>query len=132
MTKKSRFRGPLDKQHVKHAQALLKSTSQHLYDIHWSLPIQLNWRKSLLLTSEILGRLVTTLTVNEKYPVFNRDNSTIPIQMEISQKQEKFCKFFFCFLKICIKFWIFWTKRWPSELLYLRNYQFQKRSLINV
>ena len=33
MSKKSRLRGPFDKQHGKRAQALLKSASQHLYDI---------------------------------------------------------------------------------------------------
>ena len=34
MSKKSRFRGSFDKQHGKHAQALLKSASQNLYHIH--------------------------------------------------------------------------------------------------
>ena len=33
MSKKSRFRGPFGKQHVKRAQALLKSASEHLYHI---------------------------------------------------------------------------------------------------
>ena len=37
-SKMSNLRGPFDKQHGKRAKALLKSASQHLYHIHWSLP----------------------------------------------------------------------------------------------
>ena len=33
MPKKSRFRGPSEKQHGKGVQALLKSASQHVYQI---------------------------------------------------------------------------------------------------
>ena len=40
MAQKSCFRGPFDKQHGRPSQALLKSPSQHLYHIHWSLPSQ--------------------------------------------------------------------------------------------
>ena len=35
MSQKSPFRVPLDKQHVKLAQTLLKSSRQHLYHIYW-------------------------------------------------------------------------------------------------
>ena len=73
MSKKSPLRGPFDKQHGKRTQALLKSASQHLYDIHRSLPGQVSWKKSLVLTREIFGLLVNTLAVNEKYPVVNRE-----------------------------------------------------------
>ena len=90
MFKTSRFRGPFDKQHGKRPQALLKSASQHLYHIHGSLPRKLSWKKSLLLTCKILGLLVNTLAADEKYPVLNRDNLTIPIEMQLSQKQKAF------------------------------------------
>ena len=99
MFKKSYFRGPFDKQHGKRAQALLKSASQHLYHIHRSLPRKLSWKKSLLLTCKILGLLVNTLAADEKYPVLNRDNLAIPIQMQLSQKQKTFSRFFAAFLK---------------------------------
>ena len=99
MSKKSCFRGPFDKQHGKRAQALLKSASQHLYHIHRSLPRKLSWKKSLLLTCKILGLLVNTLAADEKYPVLNRDNLTIPIQMQLSLKQKTFYQFFAAFSK---------------------------------
>ena len=99
MTKKSRSRWPFDKQHGKRAQALLKSASHHLYHIHWSLPRQLIWKKFLLLKCQILGLLVKTLAADEKYPAPNKDNLTIPNQMQLSQKK----KFFF-------NFWVdFWN-----------------------
>ena len=91
MSKNCLLRGPFDKQHGKGAQALLKSASQHLYHIHGSLPRKLSWKKSLLLTCKILGLLVNTLAADEKYPVLNRDNLTIPIQMLLYRKQKAFC-----------------------------------------
>ena len=54
---------------------------------------------SLLLTCKILGLLVNTLAANEKYLVLHRENLTIPIQMQLSQEQKTFPKFFAVFLK---------------------------------
>ena len=73
-------------QHGKRAQALSKLSSQHLYYIHWPLPSQWSSKKSLLLRWKILILLVNTLAAVEKYPVLYRDNLTLPIQMELSQK----------------------------------------------
>ena len=94
MPKKSRLRACLDKQHGKHGQALFKSVSQHVYHIHRSLPRKLSWKKSLLLTWKILGLLVNTLAADEEYPVLKRDNSRIPIEMQLSQKENNFSEFF--------------------------------------
>ena len=99
MPKTSRFRGSFGKQHGKRAEALLKSASQHLYHILWSLPSQLSWKRSLFLTCQILVLLVDTLAVDEKYPVLNRDNLTIPIQMQLSQKHKTFSQYFPSFSK---------------------------------
>ena len=104
MSKKSGFRGLFDKQHGKRAKALLKCASQHLYQIHWSLPSQLNRKKSFFLTWKTLVLLLNTLAADEKYPVLNRDNLAIPIQMQLSQKQKTFWKFFAAFLKFCLNF----------------------------
>ena len=50
-------------------------------------------KESLLLTWQILGLLVKTLAADEKYPVLDSDNLTIPIQMQLSQKQKHFSEF---------------------------------------
>ena len=99
MSKKSRSRGQFDRQHGKSAQALFKSASQYHYHIHRSLLNKLSWKKSLLLTCKILGLLVNTLAVDEKYLVFQRDNLTRPIQMQLSQQQKNILNFFSAFLK---------------------------------
>ena len=93
MSKKPHLREPFDKQHGKHVQELLKSTSQHLYHIHSSRPGQLSWKKSLLLTCQILGLLVNNLDADDKYPVLNRDNLAIPVRMQLSQKIKGFLNF---------------------------------------
>ena len=107
MSEKFSFRGCFDKQYGKHAQTQLNSASQHLYHVYWSLARKFCSKKSLLLTCQILGLLVNTLATDEKYPVLNRENLTIPIQMQLSQKQKTFCKAFAAFLKSELNFEIF-------------------------
>ena len=104
MSKKSSFIGCLDKHYGKRAETLLKSASQQLYHIHWSLASKLCLKKSLLSTGQILELLVNTLATDEKYPVLNRDNLTIPIQIQLSDKQKCFSKFFAAFLKFTLNF----------------------------
>ena len=66
MSKKSHFRGPFDKQRGKRVQALSKSASQHLDQIHCSLRSQLSSKKFLLMTCQVLGLLVNSLAADEK------------------------------------------------------------------
>ena len=54
--------------------------------------------------------LVNTLAVDEKYPVLNKDNLAIPIQMQLSQKQKTFYHFLATFLKSSLNFEQFETK----------------------
>ena len=115
MSRKFRFRGCFGKQYGKRSQILLKSASQHLYSIHCSLARKFCSKKSLLLTCQILGLLVNTLAANEKYPVLNRDNLTIPIQMQLSQKQKTFSEFFAAFLKSRLNFKYFLKKDDPPR-----------------
>ena len=119
MSKKSRFRGCFDKQYGKRAQALLKSASQHLYHIHRSLPRKLSWKKSLLLTCKILGLLVNTLAADEKYPVLNRDKLSIPIQMQLSEKESTFSQLSVAFLKSRSIFKCFEKERYPHRFCLL-------------
>ena len=119
MSVKSSFRGAFDKQHGKRAQALLKSWSQHLYQIRLSLASQWSWKNSLLLTWKILGLLVNTLPTDGKYPVVNRDNLTIPIQMQLSEKQKTFPELFHKFLKSRFNFKHFEKKDDPHRFCIL-------------
>ena len=98
------FRGPFNKQHGKRSKAPLKCASVNFYQIHWSLQSQLSWKKSLLLTCKILGLPVITLAADEKYPVLNTDNLTIPIQIQLSQKQKSFSQFLATCLKSSLNF----------------------------
>ena len=49
--------------------------------------------KASLIDMQDLGLLVNTLAADEKYPVLHRDNLTIPIQMQLSHKQDTFPQF---------------------------------------
>ena len=98
MYKKSRFRWPIDKQHAKRAQTLLKSAAHHLDHICWSLLRQFSWRKPLSLRWQILGLLDNILAANDKYSVLNSYKLIIPIKMQLYQKQKTFSQFFSAFL----------------------------------
>ena len=111
MSKKSRFRGPFEELHGKRSQTLLKFAPQTLYLTHLPLVSQLSWKKSLLLTCKILGLLLNILAADKKYLVLHRDNSTIPIQMQLSHKQKTFSRFFATFLKFRLSFEHFEKKR---------------------
>ena len=115
MSKKYQFRGSFEKQHGKSFQALVKSESQHLYHIHWPLPRKLSWRKSLLFTCEISVLLVNTLVADEKNPVLNRNNSTIPIHIQLSETKKTFSQFFAAFLKYRLNFKHFEKKDDPHS-----------------
>ena len=58
----------------------------------------------LLAIHKILRLFVTTLTVDEKHNLLTGDNLTQAIQIQLSQKQKKFCEFFFAFLKSILNF----------------------------
>ena len=97
-------RGCFEKQYGTHAQALFKSASQPLYHIHWSVARKLCLKKSLLLTWQILGLLLKTLATDEKYPVLHRENLTIPIYIQFSQKRNALSQFLAAFLKSRLNF----------------------------
>ena len=104
MSIKSRFKGSFKKQHGKRAQTLLKFSWQNLYHIYWSLWRQLTSKKSLLVIWKISRLSLKTLSADGKYSLFNRDNLTQPIQMQLSRKQKTFTQFFSAFLKSSLNF----------------------------
>ena len=65
----------------------------------------------MFLTGQIVRLLVNTFPADEEYPVLNRDNLTIPIQMQLSQKNKTCCQFFTAFLK----------SRWNFEHFYKKD-----------
>ena len=100
----SRFKGSFKKEHGKCAQTLLKCQGQLLYHIYWSLWKQLSYKKSLLVICKISRLFPNRLSADGKYSLFNRDNLTQPIQMQLSRKQKTFSEFFCAFLKSSLNF----------------------------
>ena len=104
MSKKSRFRGPIDNEHGKRAIMVLKSASQQFYHIYWSFWSQLSCKKCLLSICQILGLFANILAINDKYPCLNRKNITKAIEIQLSHKQKAFCGFFSAFFKFRLNF----------------------------
>ena len=82
------------KQHGKCAQTLLKCQGHILYHIYWSLLRQLPYKKSLLLICQISRLCINTLSPDGKYSLFNRENLTQPIQIQLPRIQKSFSHFF--------------------------------------
>ena len=91
----------------------------------------MSWKKSLLLTCQILGLLVNTLAADEKYPLLKRDNLMTPIQMHLSQKQKTFSQFSAPFLKTRLNFEHF-DKNDDLHRFCNFDYGLRKRGHINV
>ena len=115
MSKKSHFRQPIDKQHGKQTQTLLKSALQHLYHIYWSLGKELSWKKYLLLACQILGLFACILAEKGKYRVLNRVKLTILVEMQLSQTQKTFSRIFSSFIKFRLNFEHFEAKDEPHR-----------------
>ena len=64
----------------------------------------------------MLGLLVNTLAADEKFPILNRDNLTIPVQMQLYQKKKTFPQFFAAFFKYILNFKYFEKKDDPHRL----------------
>ena len=65
---------------------------------------QLNCKKSLLVIWKILRLFVNTFSAVDKYSLPNREYLTQPIQVQLSQKQKTFPRFFSAFSKSKLKF----------------------------
>ena len=61
-------------------------------------------QKLNLVTSEILGLLLKTLTANFEYYRNNTDNLQLPVQMQLSWKPKIFSLFFIAFFGTALNF----------------------------
>ena len=64
----------------------------------------------MLLTWQVLELLLNTLNADDKYHVLNKNNLTIPVQMQFSQKQKHFSQVLPVFLKYKFNFEYFEKK----------------------
>ena len=83
-SKKRRVRTPFESQHVKGSQTLVKFVWEYFYQILLTLWGKLIWKTSPLVTCEILGVFVNTLTADDKYRVLDCGNLLLPIQSQLS------------------------------------------------
>ena len=73
------------------------------------------FEKVSLIDNGNLGTAYYTLPTDEKYPLLNTENLTIPIQMQLSQKKKTFSQFFAAFLKSRLNFEYFEKKYDPHR-----------------
>ena len=101
-SKKSRFRGPLEKQHGKGYRTMLKPEQHQLYHIYWLLLRKLSSKMSLIVIWKILGLSFKTLNGGHKYFLGHGENLKKPIQTQLSEKQTLFSELVSEFLKFTL------------------------------
>ena len=72
--------------------------------------VNFTWKRSFLVISEILRPSVKTLTPDENYFLWNRENLAEPIQMKFSKKLKIFSVFFTAVRKSTFNFELFEPK----------------------
>ena len=77
---------------------------------------QFNSKKSILVICKILRLFINTCSAVDKYSLPNREYLTQPIQVQLSQKQKTFPRFFSAFSKSKLKFEHFQKKDDPHSL----------------
>ena len=98
LSKKRRFRKRFESQLVKASQILAKSPWERFYHVFSSFWGKLIRKMSPLVTDEILGLFVNTLTADGKYPFEDWENLPLSIQMQFSDNWKIFSQFFVQFL----------------------------------
>ena len=104
MSKKSHFRLPFQKEHVKGVSTLSKFERQNLYHIYWSTRTQFSCKKSLLVICKSLRPFVNTMSAVDKCSLRNTDNLMQPIHIQLSQKLKTFSQLFSAFSKSRLNF----------------------------
>ena len=124
--KRRRFRTPFDSQDVKASQTVVKSAWECFYYIFWSLWGKIIWKITPLVICEILGVFVNTLVVDGKHPLWNFENLLLPIQMQLSKKQETFLHFFVSFQEFTSSF-----KHFKKKVIVIANVFLKLQSVKN-
>ena len=88
LSKKHRLRTPFGSESVKGSQTLVKSEREHFHHIFSSLLENLIWKISPLVICQMVGWFCNTLTANDKYPVWDCENLSSPIQTELCLKRK--------------------------------------------
>ena len=134
MHERSCFWKAFGSERVNEFQKLLKSAGKYLYPTFSSFWANMSEKKSFLVRSQILGLLVNTLTANYEYSRSIRENSPLPIQMQLSEKGKPCSQFFYCIFGTYIKFWTFWKKKKKKKraswLKYFWSYWLQTTCLL--
>ena len=99
LSKRRRFRVPIESEHVKAFQILARSPWDPFYHVFLSFSGELIWKLSPLVLGAILRVFVNTYTADDKYHVQDFENSPLPIQMQLSEKRKTFSQFFVPFLE---------------------------------
>ena len=73
------------------------------------------------MTCQIFGSLVNSLATDDKDPVLHRENLTIPIDMQLSEKQKTFCESFATLLESTLNFLNFDKKDEPHIFCFSEN-----------
>ena len=109
----SRFRTAFVNQRINESETLTNSAWPQFYANFTIIQKKKksSWKRSLLVTSEVLGLFRNTLTANNMNSLHNGDKSPQHLQTPFSSKSKSLSQFFSWIFEIYVKFCAFWKKR---------------------
>ena len=120
MSKRPFFETRFGEQRVRRFKTLVESARHHYYRMFPRIWDKLSRKKSVFVTSEILGLFINTLTAEYKYYLRNMQNFPQQFQTHLSKKRKAFSGFFIAFLKCTSSLGNFEEKDEPSSLSILQ------------
>ena len=111
-----------------HPAHIWRKTVLSYFFFIWSI---IELKKTFSFTSEILGQLVNPLIRDDKYFHNRTENISLPIQMELSEKQKVFRVVFIKTLKFTLNFEHL-KKNEPHSLSIFQIIHFQRRSYLKL
>ena len=97
LTKKRRFRTRFESQHVKASQILAKSPWERFYHVFPLFSGKLIWKMCPLVSREMLGLSLNTLTYDGKDPIQGRENLQLQFKCNYLENEKTFLNFLFHF-----------------------------------
>ena len=109
---------------------MLKSARHHYFPTFPRIRDKLSWKKSALVTSEILLLFANTLTHDDKYSLRNMPEIPATNSNAFISRIKHILSISDCISEMCMKFRTFWKKRTISQPKYYRNYCIRKSCLL--
>ena len=122
----------LGRQHVSGSELLLRSARNQFHTTPPLVSVRRSRKRLVLVTFELLGQFVNTLTADYNYSRQNRENLSQQVPVQTSLKLKTCSRFFIAFVKSTLNFQYFLKKDQSQSLRVTEIINWESGSYLNV